>query len=117
MGSIAGRGDESQEPICTRKVDGPAQVYWQALLTGDQGIVAEILGDPQNNLSPNAVFDTSDLEEWKNYRFNFRWLSTQGAVGTAKQGLTASCLRCRASLLLGLCVGVLSGLQRSGVGE
>ncbi|XP_009638871.1 ankyrin repeat and SOCS box protein 10 [Egretta garzetta] len=74
MGSIAGRGDKSQEPICTQKVDGPAQVYWQALLTGDQGIVAKILGDPQNNLSPNAVFDTSDLEEWKNYRFNFRWL-------------------------------------------
>ncbi|KAK4825658.1 hypothetical protein QYF61_001481 [Mycteria americana] len=74
MGSITGRGDKSQEPICTRKVDGPAQVYWQALLAGDQGTVAEILSDPQNNLSPNAVFDTSDLEEWKNYRFNFRRL-------------------------------------------
>ncbi|KAM6410596.1 ankyrin repeat and SOCS box protein 10 isoform 4-T6 [Pluvialis apricaria] len=74
MGGITGGGDKSQEPICTQKVDGPAQVYWQALLTGDWGVVAEILSDPQNNLSPNAVFDTSDLEEWKNYRFNFRRL-------------------------------------------
>ncbi|XP_014813495.1 PREDICTED: ankyrin repeat and SOCS box protein 10 isoform X4 [Calidris pugnax] len=74
MGSVVDRGDESCEPICTRKVEGPAQVYWQALLAGDQGVVAEILSDHQNNLSPNAVFDTSDLEEWKNYRFNFRRL-------------------------------------------
>lgn len=81
MGDITGRGDKSQEPICTRRADGPAQVYWQALLTGDQGVVAEILSDPQNNLSPNAIFDTSDLEEWKNYRFNFRRLSTWGAAG------------------------------------
>ncbi|XP_009867250.1 PREDICTED: ankyrin repeat and SOCS box protein 10 [Apaloderma vittatum] len=51
------------------------EAYWQALLAGDQGAVAEILGDPHSNLSPNAVFDTSDLEEWKNYRFNIRRLS------------------------------------------
>lgn len=90
MGDITGRGDKSQEPICTRRADGPAQVYWQALLTGDQGVVAEILSDPQNNLSPNAVFDTSDLEEWKNYRFNFRRLSTRGAAGRRCGGLEPS---------------------------
>lgn len=83
MGSVTGRGGKSQEPICTRKAVGPAQAYWQALLTGDRGTVAEILSDPQNNLSPNAVFDTSDLEEWKNYRFNLRRLSTQGGSGQA----------------------------------
>ncbi|XP_009950845.1 PREDICTED: ankyrin repeat and SOCS box protein 10-like [Leptosomus discolor] len=75
-----GRGDKSQEPICTRKVDGPAQAYWQALLTGDQGVMSEILSDPENNLSPNAVFDTSDLEEWKNYRFNLRRLTSTDCV-------------------------------------
>ncbi|XP_062474144.1 ankyrin repeat and SOCS box protein 10 isoform X2 [Pezoporus occidentalis] len=74
MSSIRGRGGKSQEPICIQKVDGPAQTYWQALLTGDQEVVAEILSNSQNNLSPSAVFDTSDLEEWKNYRFNIRWL-------------------------------------------
>lgn len=77
MGSTAGRGDKSQEPICTQKADGPARAYWQALLTGDRGAVAEILSHPQNNLCPNTLFDTSDLEEWKNYRFNIRRLSTQ----------------------------------------
>lgn len=108
MGSIRGRGDKSQEPICIQKVHGPAQTYWQALLTGDQEVVAEILSNSQNNLSPNAVFDTSDLEEWKNYRFNIRWLSMQGAASRQRappqQGLRAFCLCCRAFLLLGLCV-------------
>ncbi|XP_054027139.1 ankyrin repeat and SOCS box protein 10 [Dryobates pubescens] len=102
MGSIKGGGDKSREPICTRKVDGPGQAYWQALLTGDQEIVAEILSEPQNNLSPSAVFDTSDLEEWKNYRFNIRGLRlwslsyeqelTTPLHITASRGYTA-CLR------------------------
>lgn len=86
MGSTAGRGDGSREPICTQKADGPARVYWQALLMGDQGLVAEILSDAQNNLGPDAVFDTSDLEEWKNYRFNIRRLSTRGAAGGQLNG-------------------------------
>lgn len=77
MGSTTGRRDKSQEPICTRKAEGPARAYWHALLTGDRGAVAEILSHPQNNLSPNTLFDTSDLEEWKNYRFNIRRLSAQ----------------------------------------
>uniref|UniRef100_U3KFH3 Ankyrin repeat and SOCS box containing 10 n=1 Tax=Ficedula albicollis TaxID=59894 RepID=U3KFH3_FICAL len=74
MGSSTGGGDESQEPIRTRQAHGPAQVFWQALLAGDRRTVAEIFRDPGNNLSPSAVFDTSDLEEWKNYRFNPRGL-------------------------------------------
>lgn len=83
MGSITGGRDESQEPIRTRQAAGPAQVFWQALLAGDRETVAEILRDPQNNLSPSAVFDTSDLEEWKNYRFNTRRLSTWEQWGSA----------------------------------
>lgn len=98
MGSIMGGRDESWEPIRTQQVDGPAQVFWQALLAGDHGTVAEILRDPQNNLSPNAVFDTSDLEEWKNYRFNPRGLSMGEQWGAACAGC------CGAWLLLGLCV-------------
>ncbi|KAM6281350.1 ankyrin repeat and SOCS box protein 10 [Porphyrio hochstetteri] len=74
MGSVTARGDQRQEPICTRRADGAAQAYWQALLSGDQRVVAEILSDPQHGLRPDTVFDTSDLEEWKNYRFNLRWL-------------------------------------------
>ncbi|XP_027759608.1 ankyrin repeat and SOCS box protein 10 isoform X2 [Empidonax traillii] len=102
MGSITGRGDESWEPIRTRQVAGPAQLYWEALLTGDREIVAEILSNPQNNLSPSAVFDTSDMEEWKNYRFNPRglrlWSLTYEQELTTPLHITASrgytdCLR------------------------
>lgn len=107
MGSSTGRRDESLEPIRTRQVDGPAQVFWQALLAGDHGTVAEILRDPQNNLSPNAVFDTSDLEEWKNYRFNPRGLSM------GEQGGSACAVCCGAWLLWGCVLWVLLGLQRS----
>ena len=78
MGSPMGRGDEQREPICTRKAEGPAQAFWQALLAGERGAVADLLSHPQHQLSPSAVFDTSDLEEWRNYRFNFRGLSMQG---------------------------------------
>lgn len=81
MGSLTGRSDEHQEPICTRKATGPAQAYWQALLAGDRGTLAEVLSSPQHQLSPNVVFDTSNLEEWKDYRFNVRRLSMQGQRG------------------------------------
>ncbi|XP_051466987.1 ankyrin repeat and SOCS box protein 10 isoform X2 [Apus apus] len=102
MGSSPRREGRSQEAIRTRTVGGPAQDYWQALLRGDQEVVAKILSDPQNNLSSNAVFDTSDLEEWKNYRFNIRRLRlwslsyeqelTTPLLITASRGYT-ECLR------------------------
>lgn len=111
MGSSTGRRDESQEPIRTRQADGPAQVFWQALLAGDQGTVAEILRDPENNLSPNAVFDTSDLEEWKNYRFNPRGLSMGEQWGSA----CGVC--CGAWLLLGLCYRCQLGCRGVGMGK
>uniref|UniRef100_A0A7M4DVA9 Ankyrin repeat and SOCS box containing 10 n=1 Tax=Crocodylus porosus TaxID=8502 RepID=A0A7M4DVA9_CROPO len=62
------------DPIVTKKAEGPAWAYWQALVEGDVGALSQLLGDPRAALSPSAVFDTSDLEEWKNYRFNFRCL-------------------------------------------
>lgn len=111
MGSSTGRRDESHEPIRTRQADGPAQVFWQALLAGDEGSVAEILRDPGNNLSPNAVFDTSDLEEWKNYRFNPRGLSMGEQWGSA----CGVC--CGAWLLLGLCYGCHLGCRGVGMGK
>ncbi|XP_029442396.1 ankyrin repeat and SOCS box protein 10 [Rhinatrema bivittatum] len=61
--------------IVTRKAEGTVLEYWQALLQGDLDTVTRITSDtPRTSLHPNTVFDTSDLEEWKNYRFNFRWL-------------------------------------------
>lgn len=123
MGSITGGGDKSREPICTRKVDGPAQAYWQALLAGDQGAVAQILSDPHNNLSPDAVFDTSDLEEWKNYRFNFRGLSMWGGSGRARttawlsRGSEPSACAAGRCYCWGRVLWVLFGSLRSGGGN
>ncbi|XP_059585290.1 ankyrin repeat and SOCS box protein 10 [Alligator mississippiensis] len=79
MGSCAQTGGRQParwypDPIVTKKAEGPAWAYWQALVEGDVGALSRLLGDPQAALGPNAVFDTSDLEEWKNYRFNFRCL-------------------------------------------
>lgn len=111
MGSVTGGRDESQEPIRTQQACGPAQVFWQALLAGDQATVAKILRDPQNNLSPNAVFDTSDLEEWKNYRFNPRRLSMGQQWGSA--WLCAAGHGC----CWGRVLRVLLGLQSSGNGS
>ncbi|XP_053114728.1 ankyrin repeat and SOCS box protein 10 isoform X2 [Hemicordylus capensis] len=62
------------EPILTRKAEGAAQAFWQALLSGDGCAILCLLGDPESGVGPNCVFDTSDLDEWKNYRSNSRWL-------------------------------------------
>ena len=95
MGSPMGRGAEQREPICTRKAEGPAQAFWQALLAGEQGVVDDLLSHPQHQLSPSAVFDTSDLEEWRNYRFNFRGLSTRAAAWGCRAP-SELCFCCRA---------------------
>ncbi|XP_077159998.1 LOW QUALITY PROTEIN: ankyrin repeat and SOCS box protein 10 [Paroedura picta] len=62
------------EPILTSKAEGPAQDFWQALLAGDGCAILCLLRESQNGVGPNTIFDTSNLEEWKDYRFNFRWL-------------------------------------------
>ncbi|XP_061443016.1 ankyrin repeat and SOCS box protein 10 [Rhineura floridana] len=62
------------EPIATRKAQGPAQAFWRALLSGDGCAILCLLGDPESGVGPNSVFDTSDLDEWKSYRSNVRWL-------------------------------------------
>uniref|UniRef100_A0A8C5WFW3 Ankyrin repeat and SOCS box containing 10 n=1 Tax=Leptobrachium leishanense TaxID=445787 RepID=A0A8C5WFW3_9ANUR len=56
--------------IVTRKAEGPPLFFWLALLSGDTEDVHLLLGDPEGLVHPNSVFDTSDLEEWKSYRYN-----------------------------------------------
>ncbi|XP_063309026.1 ankyrin repeat and SOCS box protein 10 isoform X2 [Pelobates fuscus] len=56
--------------IVTRKAEGPPLNYWLALLSGDTETICLLLGDSNSLVHPNSVFDTSDLEEWKNYRYN-----------------------------------------------
>ncbi|XP_007445135.2 ankyrin repeat and SOCS box protein 10-like [Python bivittatus] len=62
------------EPIATRTVQGAAQAFWQALLVGDGCAVLCFLRDPESGVGPNSIFDTSDSDEWRQYRSNSRWL-------------------------------------------
>uniref|UniRef100_A0A803K6M3 Ankyrin repeat and SOCS box containing 10 n=1 Tax=Xenopus tropicalis TaxID=8364 RepID=A0A803K6M3_XENTR len=56
--------------VVTRRAEGAALDYWLSLLSGDTVSLQFLLGDPQGHIHPNSVFDTSDVEEWKNYRYN-----------------------------------------------
>ncbi|XP_008845449.1 ankyrin repeat and SOCS box protein 10 isoform X3 [Nannospalax galili] len=69
------RGSESGlGPIITCTASGPALAFWQAVLAGDVGSVSRILSDSSTGLAPDSVFDTSDPERWRDYRFNIRAL-------------------------------------------
>ncbi|XP_053409807.1 ankyrin repeat and SOCS box protein 10 isoform X4 [Nycticebus coucang] len=61
-------------PIVTRTASGPALTLWQAVLAGDAGSVSHILADSSTGLAPDSVFDTSDPERWRDFRFNIRAL-------------------------------------------
>ncbi|XP_004629042.1 ankyrin repeat and SOCS box protein 10 isoform X2 [Octodon degus] len=61
-------------PIATRTASGPALAFWQAVLAGDAGSVSRILSDSSASLAPDSVFDTSDPERWRDFRYNIRAL-------------------------------------------
>lgn len=63
-------------PIIIRSASGPTLAFWQAVLVGDVGSVSRILSDSSTGLAPDSIFDTSDPERWRDYRFNIRALST-----------------------------------------
>lgn len=69
-------------PIVTRTASGPALAFWQAVLAGDVGSVSRVLADSSTGLAPDAVFDTSDPERWRDFRFNIRALSTGPGWGS-----------------------------------
>ncbi|KAM6168742.1 ankyrin repeat and SOCS box protein 10 isoform 1-T1 [Erethizon dorsatum] len=61
-------------PIITRTASGPALAFWQAVLAGDVGSVSRILSDSSIGLAPDSIFDTSDPERWRDFRYNIRAL-------------------------------------------
>ncbi|MBV95052.1 Ankyrin repeat and SOCS box protein 10, partial [Eschrichtius robustus] len=69
-GGSAERPESGPGPILTRKASGPALAFWQAVLAGDVGSVSCILADSSTGLAPDSVFDTSDPERWRDFRFN-----------------------------------------------
>lgn len=81
-GGSAERREAGPRPIVTRAASGPALAFWQAVLAGDVGSVSCILADSSTGLAADSVFDTSDPERWRDFRFNIRALSTgQGHWG------------------------------------
>ncbi|XP_006007162.1 ankyrin repeat and SOCS box protein 10 isoform X2 [Latimeria chalumnae] len=82
------------ETIVTAKAEGKALEYWYALLDGNKDIIVQILDDPKSKVSEQSVFDTSNLEEWKNYRFSMRdlrlWSLTYEEELTTPLHITAS---------------------------
>ncbi|KAM8774072.1 ankyrin repeat and SOCS box protein 10 isoform 2-T2 [Rhynchonycteris naso] len=62
------------EPIVTCTASGPALAFWQALLVGDVGSVSHIFADSSTGLAPDSIFDTSNPERWRDFRYNIRAL-------------------------------------------
>ncbi len=61
--------------IATAQASGLILQFWNALLVGDDLTVISIVDDPEYAYLLDAIYDTSDIEEWKSFRFNYRGLS------------------------------------------
>lgn len=60
--------------IATAKATGHILQFWNALLVGDHLTAISVMDDPDGYHIVNSVYDTSNIEEWKDYRFNYRGL-------------------------------------------
>lgn len=65
--------------IATAQATGCILQFWNALLVGDEMTVISIIDDPEFVYLMDAIYDTSNIEEWKNFRFNYRGLSMWNA--------------------------------------
>lgn len=61
--------------IATAKATGEILQFWNALLVGDELTIISVIDDPEYTYLVDAVYDTSNIDEWKNYRFHYRDLS------------------------------------------
>lgn len=61
--------------IATAKATGCVQRFWNSLLVGDELTLVSIADDEEYDYLIDAVYDTSDIDEWKSFRFNYRCLS------------------------------------------
>ena len=84
-----GSPESGPGPIVTRTASGPALAFWRAVLAGDVGSVSRILADSSNGLAPDSIFDTSDPERWRDFRFNIRALSMGQGHGAGESRLRA----------------------------
>ncbi len=61
--------------ITTAKATGCVLQFWNSLLVGDELTILSILDDEEFDYLINAIYDTSNVEDWKNFRFNYKCLS------------------------------------------
>ena len=61
--------------IATAQATGPVLQFWNCLLVGDDLNLISIMDDPEFSYLIDAIYDTSNIDEWKNFRFNYRGLS------------------------------------------
>uniref|UniRef100_A0A8C1K8N2 Ankyrin repeat and SOCS box containing 10 n=1 Tax=Cyprinus carpio TaxID=7962 RepID=A0A8C1K8N2_CYPCA len=62
-------------PCCPKcPASGLILQFWNALLVGDDLTVISIVDDPEYAYLLDAIYDTSNIEQWKNFRFNYRGL-------------------------------------------
>lgn len=61
--------------IATVKATGCFLQFWNSLLVGDELTILSIVDDDEYEHLIDVVFDTSNIEEWKAFRFNYRSLS------------------------------------------
>lgn len=64
-----------EDVIATAKAAGCVLQFWNSLLVGDELTVLSIVDDDEYSYLIDAIYDTSNIEEWKNFRFNYRGLS------------------------------------------
>ncbi|TKS79729.1 Ankyrin repeat and SOCS box protein 10 [Collichthys lucidus] len=82
--------------------EGCVLQFWNSLLVGDDLTILSIVDDDEYEYLIDAIYDTSNMEEWKNFRFNYRclrlWSLTYEQELTTPLHITASrgfadCLR------------------------
>ncbi|KAM3604474.1 uncharacterized protein V6R79_011558 [Siganus canaliculatus] len=60
--------------IATAKATGCVLQFWNSLLVGDDLTIVSIVDDDEYDYLIDAIYDTSNVEEWRNFRFNYRCL-------------------------------------------
>lgn len=60
--------------IATAKANGCVLQFWNSLLVGDELTILSIVDDDEYGYLIDAIYDTSNIEEWKNFRYNYRGL-------------------------------------------
>lgn len=64
-----------EDVIATARASGCILQFWNSLLVGDDSTLLSIVDDDEYSYLADAIYDTSNLEEWKNFRLNYRSLS------------------------------------------